>query len=78
MSFLFPKPPAAVLPPLPPVPPPAPVKAPDKKIEAKTRADLKRRRGSGGTIITGPAGLTAEQDAPTVSTSLLGRSVSNY
>jgi len=62
MSFLFGgKAATPVMPPIPPVPPAAPVKAPSTEAQDELRSDLKRRRGSAGTIVTSGAGLTAEE-----------------
>jgi len=73
MSFLFPKMPAPVMPPIPPVQPDPAIKAPSTKIEDDLRADIKRRKGSESTIATSSLGLTNEPQ--TKSMSLLGSSV---
>lgn len=62
MSFLFGgKAATPVMPPIPPVQPAAPVKAPSTEAQDELRSDLKRRRGSAGTIVTGGTGLTTEE-----------------
>ena len=70
MSFLFPKPAAPKMPPIPPVPPAAPIEAPDTEVEDDLRANMKRRKGSGSTIMTASTGLTTEPETPAMS--LLG------
>ena len=63
MSFLFGSAKAAtpVMPPIPPVQPAAPVKAPSTEAQDELRSDLKRRKGSAGTIVTSGTGLTTEE-----------------
>ena len=64
MSFLFGKAQAAptpVLPPVPPVQPAAAVKAPSTEAQDELRSDLRRRKGSADTIVTGGTGLTTEE-----------------
>tara|TARA_R110000765_G_scaffold352467_3_gene442368 strand:- start:101 stop:325 length:225 start_codon:yes stop_codon:yes gene_type:complete len=70
MSFLFPKPPTPSLPPIPPVPPPAPIEAADTRVEDDLRKQIKRRKGSSSTILSGSKGLTAEPETSPMS--LLG------
>ena len=72
MGFLKPSVPAP--PPPPPAPPAAPVKAVKptevKKLEAELRDPKKISRSR--TIVTGPRGLTAEDDERTYKRSLIG------
>lgn len=72
MGFLKPSVPAP--PPPPPAPPAAPVKAVKpaevKKLEAELRDP--KKVGRARTIVTGPRGLTAEDDERVLKRSLLG------
>jgi len=72
MGFLKPSVPAP--PPPPPAPPAAPVKAVKpaevKKLEAEMRDP--KRVGRARTIVTGPRGLTAEDDERVYKRSLMG------
>ena len=70
MGFLFPKQAAPAMPPIPPVPPAAPIEAASTEVEDDLRANMKRRKGSGSTIMTASTGLTTEPDASAMS--LLG------
>ena len=72
MSFLFPKPDAAALPPIPPIQPEPAIMAASTKVEDDLRTDMKRRKGRASTIVTSSQGLTTEPE--TKSTSLLGSS----
>lgn len=72
MSFLFPKPAAAALPPIPPIQPEPAIMATSTKVEDDLRTDMKRRKGRASTIVTSSQGLTTEPE--TKSTSLLGSS----
>ena len=72
MSFLFGSAKAAtpVLPPIPPVQPATPVNAPSTEAQDELRSDLRRRKGSADTIVTGGTGLTTEEKV--ASASLIG------
>tara|TARA_R100001015_G_C4566333_1_gene125212 strand:- start:193 stop:408 length:216 start_codon:yes stop_codon:yes gene_type:complete len=69
MSFLSPKIPTP--PPPPPAPPPPAIEPAERDDIDKEETRLKRRKGVRATMLTGPAGLTAEEDT-SITPTLLG------
>ena len=72
MSFLMPKMPP--MPDIPPPPPPPPIKPVDAESSesARTREQMRRKKGVSSTILTGPRGLMPEQ-MPTTTPYLLSK-----